>query len=387
MIFALAGLFLIARADTTIIENTDQKKEDDHKISGGKPMTKSSYPFFLGTYTNGKSEGIYKYVFHTDGSFTALGLAIKTENPSCLAQSPDNQFLLAVNEIDKGTGAGTVESYAYSGDRLELLSRSSSGGNNPCFVSVNKDGFVLAANYTGGNVGLLKLNEAGVLSELLDVQQHHGSGTTDRQEAPHAHSAWFEPGGAGIISIDLGTNELWFSRIDETKGKFIPAKPSKLELEPGAGPRHLAYHPEGLWLYVLNELNSTVTLLQKDVKGLYQIKQSFSTLPEGYSEPNTAADIHISSDGKFVYVSNRGHDSIAVFQVSFQEGALKLMGHKSTGGKGPRNFAFSPDQNYLVVANQYSDNIVSLKRDNGTGMLKYKNQIKAPSPVCIEFLR
>lgn len=386
-ILVCMSLLLFNCVKTTVKENGHPQKQDQNKGLDGNPMKMNSAVFYLGTYTTGQSEGIYKYIFHQDGSFTAHGLVAKTSNPSYITHSDDKKYLLAVNEVDSYNGTGSVESFSISDMGLEFLNRRSSGGAHPCFVDINPAGFVLTANYSGGNVGLLKLEDEGQLSELLDVQQHSGSGTSDRQEAPHAHSSWFAPDGTSVISIDLGTNELWFSKLEDSAEKLVQSNPQKLAMEPGAGPRHLVFHPEGLWLYVLNELNSTVTLLHKDAEGAYQAKQSFSTLPADYSGDNTAADIRISSDGKFLYVSNRGHDSIAVFQVNFQEGALKLKGHKSCGGKGPRNFVFSPDENYLVIANQYSDNIVSLKRDKKTGMLRYKNQTSAPAPVCIDFLQ
>jgi 6-phosphogluconolactonase len=308
-----------------------------------------------------------------------------SENPSFLALSADRKFLVAINEVDNDDGVGTVESYMVFEDTLILLNRQSSGGGHPCFVNVNKEGYVLAANYTGGNVGLLKLEEDGPLSELMDVQQHTGQGTTDRQEAPHAHSAWFNPIDGDIISIDLGTNELWFSSIDGDGQKLIPATPEKLALNPGDGPRHLTFHPNGKWIYVANELSSSVTRLDRNKDGSYSMGSTVSSLPAGYSEANTCADIHISSDGKFVYVSNRGHNSIAVMKVNEDDGTLKLLGNKGCGGEGPRNFSLSPDENFMLIANQHTNNIVTLSRDPSTGMLKYVGQVQAPTPVCIIF--
>lgn len=341
--------------------------------------------FYVGTYTNGESRGIYKYLLHQDGSLSPVGLAGKTENPSFLALGADKSFLLAVNEIDHGTGAGTVESYSVDGDQLRLISSRSSGGNNPCFVTVDKSGNVLVANYSGGNVGFLRLEESGALTDILDIQQHEGDEASERQDAPHAHSVWFEPSGDGVISVDLGTNELWFSRLDVVKQKFIPSDQTKLSMDSGAGPRHLDFHPNGKWIYVVNELNSTVTLITKTLDALYEKGPSFSTLPAAYTKQNTCSDIHISSDGNFLYVANRGHDSIAVFGVVAVDGSLKLLGHKSSGGNDPRSFSLSPDENHLLVANQHSNNIVVLRRDNKSGLLKYKNQSPAPTPTCILF--
>lgn len=345
----------------------------------------NSYLFFVGTYTNTESKGIYTYKLENDGVLKRVGLAAASDNPSFLAKSSDNQFLVVVNEINNEDSVGTIESFEIKGDSLAFISRSTTGGAHPCFVAVNESGYVLTANYTGGNVGLLQLNEKGELSELLDVQQHAGMGSTDRQEAPHAHSSWFAPDDSSIISVDLGTNELWFSQIDNDAQKLIPKDQEKLSMALGAGPRHLAFHPNNQWIYVINELNATVTLVQKTDNGTYEVGVSTSTLPHDYTATNSCADIHVSSDGKFLYASNRGHNSIVIYEINASDGSLKLIGHESTRGDGPRNFSLSPDENYLLVANQLTNNIVSYKRDKNTGLLKFVHEIEAPTPVCILF--
>ncbi len=350
-----------------------------------KLQKENNYPFYVGTYTDGDSQGIYKYVLKEDGTLSRIGLATKSENPSFLTFSHDKKFLLAVNEINPEGGTGTVESFLINSDSLKLINKSSSGGAHPCFVTTNNSDYILTANYTSGNVGLLKLNAKGELSDLLDLQQHTGKGTTKRQEVPHAHSAWFDFDNKNIISVDLGTNELWFSNLDTEQQKLIPSDPNKMLMKPGAGPRHLSFHPNKKWIYVINELDCTVTLVQKNDTNNYKKGTSFSTLPEGYTEPNTCADIHTSSDGKFVYASNRGHNTIAIFKVNNNDGSLKLVGHESTKGDGPRNFSLSPNEDFLLVANQLTNNIVSYKRDKDTGLLKFIYQIKAPTPVCILF--
>lgn len=349
--------------------------------------TQDTHTFYLGTYTEGesKSQGIYKYELSATGGVKQIGLAVMSENPSFLALSEDKKFLVAINEVKNLDNVGSVESYMVFEDTLILLNRQSSGGAHPCFVAVNEAGYVLAANYTGGNIGLLKLEEDGPLTDLLDVQQHAGHGSTDRQQAPHAHSAWFSPVDGSVISIDLGTNELWFSSIDADGKKLVPSTPEKLALNPGDGPRHLTFHPNGKWIYVANELSSSVTRIDRNKDGSYSMGPSISSLPAGYSEPNTCADIHISSDGKFVYTSNRGHNSIAVMGINEADGTLKLLGNKGCGGEGPRNFALSPDEHFILVANQNTNSIVTLKRDPVSGLLKYVSQVEAPTPVCIIF--
>lgn len=342
--------------------------------------------FYIGTYTNDKSKGIYKYELKNDGSLHSKGLVAETSNPSFLCISADNQFLVAVNEISREEdNSGTIELYKIKDDSLEFVNRSSSGGANPCFVTMNSSGTILASNYTGGNIGLLRLTDKGELSDLLDVEQHIGKGTTDRQEAPHAHSVWFEPGTEDIISVDLGTNELWFSKLNADNSKFEEREPGRLSMAEGAGPRHLTFHPNGNWIYVLNELNATVTQVIKSNTGLYEIGISETTLPEGFSDFNLCADIHISSDGKYLYASNRGHHSIVIYEVNSENGTLKLIGHQSTRGEWPRNFKLSPDEKYLLVANQNTNNITCYSRDAESGLLSFVQEIEAFNPVCITF--
>ena len=343
------------------------------------------YSFYVGTYTNGDSQGIDRYSIQVDGYLRLIGLAARSDNPSFLTKSSDGKFLVAVNEISDKDSVGAVESFLIAGDSLLLINSSSSGGAHPCFVTVNDAGYVLTANYTGGNIGLLKLNTQGQLTGLLDVQQHTGKSVTERQNAPHAHSTWFTPDGNEIISVDLGTDELWFSKLDTTVQKFKPSGQPKLAMAQGAGPRHLTFHPNGKWIYVVNELNGTVTLVEKTLAGMYKISASVSTLPEDYDKPNSCADIHLSSDGKFLYASNRGHNSIVIFEVNASDGSLTLVGHESTRGKGPRNFSLTPDGHFLLVANQQSDNIISFSRDPNTGLLTFTDEIEAPAPVCILF--
>jgi len=341
--------------------------------------------FFVGTYTDTISKGIYTYTLSEEGKLKKTGLAAVSNNPSFLTKSFDNNYLLAVNETNSNNGSGTVESFKINGDSLSFISRSSSGGAHPCFVTLNNKGDVLTANYTAGTIGLLKLNTNGKLSDLLDVQQHTGKGTKKQQKTPHAHAAWFESDNNNIISVDLGTNELWFSKLDTLQHKLQFTSPKTLKVDEGAGPRHLSFHPNGKWIYIINELNSTVSLLKKNEKNTLEKKSSFSTLPEGYTQDSYCADIHISSDGKFLYASNRGHNSLAIFKINIEDGNLQLIEHQSVKGDWPRNFALSPDGNYIIVANQHSNNLVSFKRDKNTGKLVFVDEINAPSPVCILF--
>jgi 6-phosphogluconolactonase len=349
----------------------------------GDRKENQSHYFYVGTYTEGQSEGIYRYQLKPDGSMHRMGLAAPSRNPSFLALTPDGNFLLAVNETNQ-EGTGTIESYKTRGDTLIRISTRNSGGAHPCHLAVDPQGWVVTANYTSGNVGLLRLNSQGKLSNLQDLHQHEGSGSTPRQEGPHAHMARFVPDNQ-VIATDLGTNELWFYRLDTTRGNLIPEEPRTLSMAKGAGPRHMTFHPNGQWIYVINELNSTITPVHKKANGNYQKEPSVSTLPKDFQGTNFCADIHISSDGNYLYASNRGHNSIAVFHVNPDDGSLHMIGHHKTRGDWPRNFSLSPDEKYLLVANQRSNNIVAFQRNSASGVLKYLGQIEAPIPVCILF--
>jgi len=344
-------------------------------------MLNSSYSFFIGTYTDTESKGIYKLRMDEKGYFGELQLQAETVNPSFLCFANNGKNLLAVNEINTLDGAGSVESYEI-GEDLNLISRKSSGGAHPCFVTANDDGLVLTANYTGGNTGLLKVDKDGKLSELLDVNQHEGSGTVEgRQDAPHAHSIWFQPNKDRVIAVDLGTNELWISKI--SKDKFKAVENNRIQLSEGAGPRHLTFHPNGKYLYVISELDNTISQVQISKNG-YELVSNTSTLPVEFDGTSYTADIHISSDGKFLYGSNRGHNSIVIYEVS-DNGNLSFVGHESTRGDHPRNFSLSPDGKYLLVANQNTNNLVSFSRDETTGLLTFVDELKVPKPVCILF--
>ncbi|WP_026776939.1 lactonase family protein [Polaribacter sp. Hel_I_88] len=339
--------------------------------------------FYVGTYTDGESEGIYKYQINADGKLKQIGLVAKTNNPSYLAKTKDNKTLLAVDETNEN-GTGFVNSFRIEKDSLVFVSKSQSGGTHPCFVSINDDNQVLVANYSGGNVGILEIDNQSGLTNLLAVQQHVGNTIHPKQQKPHAHFAKFHPTKNEIIAVDLGTNQLWFSAFDELKNELQFTNQKTLNMNVGAGPRHFTFHPNNKWLYVVNELNNTVSLV-KEKENLYVIDQTIAMLPKDFKNYSKAADIHISKDGQFVYASNRGYESIVIYKIHPENGTLKLVGFQDVKGKHPRNFSLSPDDNFLLVANKDSNNIVSFKRDNKSGKLTFVDEIFAPNPVCVLF--
>ncbi|MHA7943050.1 lactonase family protein [Formosa sp. 3Alg 14/1] len=359
-----------------LILSCNSKKSTPAIQSGG-------ISFYVGSYTNKDSKGIYKYTLNSEGFFSEIGLQTLAENPSFLSFSADKKHLIAANKLDPKPGS--ISSFTIEGDSLILNNIMPSGGMNPCFVTTIKDNYVLAANYGSGNVSLLHLDQNGNLSDTLSVQQHTGKGTTSRQEGPHAHAVYSVPNSDDIISVDLGTNSLWFYNIDKNTNTLNLSTPDTLAMEEGAGPRHLTFHPNNKWIYVLNELNNTVTKIERLATGQYEKKESTKTLPSDFTASSTSADIHISSDGLFLYTSNRGHNSIAVFKVSPKDGSLTMAGHEPTRGETPRNFSLSPDEKFVVVANRNSDNLVSYKRNKETGILTFVDEIKSPTPSFILF--
>ena len=370
--------FLIPVIVMAILSSCSQSTND-------QKTSKKGYKFYVGTYTDGASEGIYKYILKPNGTIDIIGLIAKSKNPSFLNLTQDKNHLIACNEVGDESGQGSVELYSIENDTLIQIGKSKSGGAYTCFVIANEQNYILAANYMGGNVGLLKIDQYGALSELLDIQQHTGKGTTSRQEAPHAHSAWFVPNSNEVIAVDLGTNELWFSELNSKTNKLVPAKQEKLAMAEGAGPRHLVFHPKEKYIFVLNELNGTISVVIKNKEGIYEIIQTTTTLPKNFNKYNKSADIQVSKDGEFIYASNRGHNSIAIFSVNKSNGELTLIGFESTRGKEPRSFALSPDDKFLLVVNQHNHNIVSFKRNAETGLLNFVSEAKAPTPVRIVF--
>ena len=334
--------------------------------------------FLLGTYDDpGVHEpGIYRMTLHADGTLTNEGRVAEVSNPSFLAYSSDRSQLVAVEELD---GSGGVAAFTVEGEGLSLLNQRPTSAPGPCHVNVSPAGFVTVATYGGGTLELWQLGRAG-LSQRLDVQDHRQRGAAE----PHAHSSYYLNGGSEVLAVDLGTDEVWHYDLDGEAKKLVPTSPPSIKMAEGAGPRHLTMHPNGRWLYIINEVNSTVTQLEKAGSKL-TVVNSWSTLPDDFNGESYCADIHVSSDGRFVYGSNRGHNSVVVYAVDQRTGALTTVEHESVAGDWPRNLALSPDEKFLLVGNQRSKNITTLRRDAGTGELEFVTSTIAPIPVCIRF--
>jgi 6-phosphogluconolactonase len=348
---------------------------------------------YVGTYTAGNSEGIYLYRLNlASGELKHVANTRGVVNPSFLALAPSRRYLYAVNEVGEFAGkkSGAVSAFAVDQrtGELRLLNQQASLGADPCYVDVAAGGrFVLIANYTGGNVTVFPVQRDGSLGAATDMKQARGSSVNrERQEGPHAHYIALDPTNRFAYSCDLGTDKIMVFGFDARNGKLLPGEPPSVQVEPGAGPRHLAFHPSGKYVFVVNELHSTVTAFARDpAKGSLKELQTLTTLPKDFTGTSWSADIHLSPDGRFVYSSNRGHDSIAIFALDAR-GGLATVGQESTRGMIPRNFAIDPMGTFLLVANQKSDNIVVFRRDRDTGRLRFTGQVaEVPSPVCLKF--
>ncbi len=348
----------------------------------------SGYYVYVGTYTGHGSRGIYLWRFDpATGRAEPAGLAAETENPSFLAIHPSRKYLYAVNENDKGM----VTAFAIdpATGKLKKLNSISTEGSGPCHLSVDRSGRALAAvNYGSGNVVLMRLNPDGSLGGVVSRDQHTGTGPDKaRQEGPHAHSINFTPDGNFAVAADLGTDSLYVYRFDASKPQLTRDNSLTVKTAPGAGPRHFAFHPDGKYGYAINEMASTVTAYSYDGKGKLTTLGSVSTLPKNFRGENSTAEVVVHPNGKVLYGSNRGVDSIAVFSIDPATGKLTPRAQTPTQGKEPRNFALDPTAQYLFAANQNSNNIVLFRVDS-QGQLKPAGQtLSCVSPVCVRFVQ
>ncbi len=349
---------------------------------------------YIGTYTGGASEGIYLLGFDAQtGRLGSPQLAAKTGNPSFLALHPTKPLLYAVGDATRESGEKWDCVTAFLVDpetgALTQLNRASSMGGGPCHVAVAPAGrHVAVANYGGGSIAALPLREDGPLGEASAFVQHTGSSANpQRQREAHAHSVNFDPAGRFLFAADLGTDQIMVYRFNETLGTLAPNDPPSAHLAPGAGPRHFAFHPSGKFAYVINELDCTITAFTyMPAAGRLDTIHSVTTLPGDFTGDNTTAEIKVHPSGRFVYGSNRGHDSIAVFAVDAASGALTPAGWTSTQGKTPRNFNIEPAGRFLIAANQDSDSLAVFRIDPASGALEPTGQtVAVPSPVCVVF--
>jgi 6-phosphogluconolactonase len=368
-------------------------------IGGPAPADDPSYWVYVGTYTNGKSRGIYLLDLDTSsGKLTSHGVAAEATSPSFLAIHPDGRHLYAVNEVstfgNRKSGAVTAFSLDPRSGALVQIDAQSSIGEGPCHLVVDRSGKdVLLANYGGGSVAVLPIERGGRLGEASAFVQHKGSSLIrGRQSAPHAHSINVDAANRFVVAADLGLDQVLVYRFDPDKGTLSPNDPPFTKLAPGSGPRHFAFHPDGRHAYVINEIRLAVTAFDYDPeRGTLKEIQTIRTLPEGVESEGkgySTAEVQVHPSGRFVYGSNRGHDTIAIFAVDSSSGRLTAVGHQPTGGKTPRNFGIDPSGRFLLAENQDSDTIVVFKIDQSTGRLEPTGQtVEVPKPVCVKFVR
>jgi len=349
---------------------------------------------YLGTYTRGASKGIYVCELNlTTGALTEGRLAAATDNPAFLAIHPSGKFLYAAGgamRVDgKPTGVVTAFAIDKLAGKLTRLNRQPSGGRGPCHIVVDATGrCALAANYSSGSVASLPTGPDGKLRPPASVIQHKGSSVNKRrQSGPHAHSINLDRANRFAVAADLGADKVFVYKFDPATGTLEPHAPPSVKLAPGAGPRHFAFHPGGQFAYVINELDSTVTAFAFDAKkGTLTKLHTVSTLPPDCKIANSTAEVQVHPSGRFLYGSNRGHDSIAIFTIDANSGKLTPVGHQPTGGKTPRNFGIDPTGRYILAANQNSNNVVVFRIDQTSGRLKHTGKsITVSSPVCVKF--
>jgi len=377
----LVGIFgALAIAAATATQGTAQAPDD--------------LIMYVGTYTRAPSKGIYAYRLRASGDLTPMGadgLAAETENPSFLAVHPNQRFLYAVNELDRDAGGVSAFSIDRGSGRLTLLNRVSSRGGSPCHVSIDASGkWLFVANYGGGSVAAFRILDDGKLAESSWFFQGSGSSVNkQRQSGPHAHAVVVSPDNRYLLTADLGLDRLFRYRLDPSGKGVVPDEMGTTPIAAGSGPRHLAFRPDGKFVYVLNEMFSNVVALRYDAAaGTLAELQTVSALPAGFNGESSGAEIAVHPNGRFLYASNRGHDSIAVFRIDPANGTLTASGHTLTQGKTPRGFAIDPSGRFLMAGNQNSGTIVVFRIDGQTGALTPTGTVlQVPTPVSVAFAK
>jgi 6-phosphogluconolactonase len=346
---------------------------------------------FVGTFSKRGALGIYTCRMDVaTGALEQVGVTGGIMEPSFLALDSSGEYLYAVSEMADAQGEGGVYAYAIAADgALTFLNRVSTGGPGPCHLAIDgADSYIVATNYNGGSVCLLPIGADGHLQKRSDFVQHAGSSVNPaRQGEAHAHSVTFDRTNQWAYVCDLGMDQVLAYRIDGKTRKLALDPALTVHAEPGQGPRHFDFSPSQEHCYVLNELGSTVAVYDRDVaSGRLTARQLISTLPDSWEGESHTADVHVSGNGRFLYASNRGHDSIAIFAIEPATGELSPVGHEPTGGENPRNFALTPDGQFLLAENSVSGTIVTFAVDADSGGLEPTGDVlELPAPVCIKF--
>jgi len=386
--FCIIGLFLMLTIGTAC-----SIQKEKQKVLSTKSADVTT--FYIGTYTrpeghvDGNAKGIYQVqVNEKTGELKGKKVVAAIINPSFLTYSPDKKYLYVVSELahaDEPTGF--IYAYKIAKDTLTFINRLPTDGQAPCHVSIDQTGqFAFAANYVGGVIKMYRINKDGALMPT-DKKQFEGSSTHPQQDSPHLHSVIISPDNQLAVAPDKGTDKIWLFNIDHKNGKLMPTEQAFLKIQDGAGPRHLVWSKNGNFCYVINELDNTVNVIAYDkTTNTFTSIQTISTLPKDFKGESYCADIRLHPNGQFLYGSNRGHDSIAMYKIEETTGKLTFIGTESTKGTFPRNFRIDAKGNFLYAANQNSRNITSYAIDATTGKLNFTGfDFKIGTPVCIEF--
>ena len=349
---------------------------------------------YFGTYTGAKSKGIYAWRMTDEGKLTRVGLVAETPSPSYLAVHPNGKVLYSVGEVNTFDGKKSGSVSAFSVDtatgKLTLLNGQPSGGTGPCHLDVDRAGkCVVVANYGGGSVKALPIKDDGSLGEPGTFIQHQGSSVNkSRQGEPHGHAIVVDPSQKFAVACDLGLDQVLVYKLDAASAKLTPNDPPFATVAPGSGPRHIAFHPKGKFAYVINEMLCTMTAFEWDSgRGTLKEIQTISTLPGELAKGFSTAEVYVHPSGKFVYGSNRGHDSIVVYACDEKSGKLTLVQHQNTLGRTPRHFALHPNGKFLLAENQSTDNVAVFSIDADTGKLTATGEkLEVGSPVCAVFV-
>ncbi|MHA6246890.1 lactonase family protein [Pontibacter sp. CAU 1760] len=391
---AAAGIMSLSLALGACSSGNNPEQAAAAGAEAAETANKETAMVYVGTYADADSNSIFLYKINPEsGELTRVSSFKGGPNPSFLTLNEQRSHLYAVNETGdyEGQQSGAVSAFAVdqqNGD-LSLLNRVASKGGAPCYISVGNDGkTVLVANYMGGNVAAFPVQEDGTLAPAADVAQHKGTGPNkDRQEAAHAHYMAPGPDGKYAYAVDLGTDKIYAYQLEKGENGLRPAKPAvAFATKPGAGPRQLAFHPNGKYAYVINELNSTMTALAYNSgDGSFSEIQTLPTLPVDYKENNQPAAVRVSPDGKFLYGSNRGHNSIVVYRIDESTGKIAHVENVDCGGDWPRDMTIDLTGNILLVANERSNTVNSFKIDKATGKLTATgHKAEMHKPVCVQ---
>jgi 6-phosphogluconolactonase len=353
-------------------------------------LTAKSLDVYFGTYTKPNSaEGIYHATFNLEtGRLSSPDLSCVTPSPTFIAIHHNTKFLYAVSERDPGA----VSAFAidFGAKKLKLINKSYTGGKGPCHLCISSDGrTLLVANYGGGSVASIPINNDGSLSDATSVIQHTGSSVNpQRQQEPHVHSVNLSPDNRFAYVADLGIDKIMIYKLVAESSRLLPGEPAEIKVKPGAGPRHLSFDPGGKFAYLINELDNTIIVFAHDANsGNLTAIQTISTLPEGYAGTNICAEVRVHPNGKYLYGSNRGHDSLAIYEIHPEKGTLTLLGFQNTGVKTPRNFNIDPSGQFCVVANQDANTVIIFRINQETGILEPTDEvIKIGTPVCVCFM-